>query len=127
MTALSLHGLRILVVEDNFVLADSLRYLLAGYNGTVTAIASTPQHAFAALAAGPVDVAVLDIDLRGASVAPFAEHLRAEGIPFVFVTGYGDDPHLLPELLRGYPRLDKPVDAEGLVRVLVELTRRKAN
>lgn len=123
MTALSLHGLHILVVEDDFVLADGLRYLLSGYDARVTAIASTPQRAFAALAASRVDVAVLDIDLNGTSVAPFAEHLHAQGIPFVFLTGYGDDPELLPEQLRGHPRLDKPVEAERLIRVLAELTR----
>jgi CheY-like chemotaxis protein len=123
MTALTLHGLRILVVEDNFVLADSLRYLLSSYDGTVVAIASTTQQAFAALATAPVDVAVLDIDLHGTSVAPFAEHLRANGIPFVFVTGYGTDPHPLSEDLRSYPRLDKPVDGDRLVRTLVDLTR----
>lgn len=124
MTALSLRGRRILVVEDNFVLADALRYLLAGYDGVVTAIAPTVERAFAALAAGAVDVAVLDINLNGTSVVPFAEHLRAAGIPFVFLTGYGDDPDLLPEHLRGEPRLEKPVDADCLVGVLVALSGR---
>jgi CheY-like chemotaxis protein len=124
MTALSLHGLRILVVEDNFVLADALRYLLAGYDGVVTAIAPTIERALAALAADPVDVAVLDINLNGASVVPFAEHLRTAGIPFLFVTGYGDDPELLPEHLRALPRLEKPVAADRLLAVLIELTGR---
>src|SRR5690242_12596140 len=95
MSALSLHGLRILVVEDNFVLADALRYLLAGYDGVVTAIAPTVERALEAVEAEHVDVAVLDINLNGASVVPFAEHLGRAGIPFVFVTGYGDDPELL--------------------------------
>jgi CheY-like chemotaxis protein len=121
MTALSLHGLRILVVEDNFVLADALRYLLAGYEGVVTAIAPSVERAMAAVEAEAVDVAVLDINLNGASVVPFAEHLRRAGIPFVFVTGYGDDPELLPEHLRGLPRLEKPVEAERLVTLLLEL------
>ncbi|MBX3028268.1 response regulator [bacterium] len=124
MTSLSLRGLRILVVEDNFVLADALRYLLAGYDGIVTAIAPTVERARAALAAEPVDVAVLDINLNGASVVPFAEELRAAGVPFVFVTGYGDDPELLPAHLRTLPRLEKPVEAERLVGLLLDLTAR---
>lgn len=124
MTSLSLHGLRILVVEDNFVLADALRYLLAGYDGVVTAIAPTVERARAARAAEPIDVAVLDINLNGASVVPFAEELRAAGIPFVFVTGYGDDPELLPAHLRMLPRLEKPVEAERLVGLLLDLTAR---
>lgn len=121
MTALSLRRLRILVVEDNFVLADALRYLLAGYDGVVTAIAPTVASARAALDAEGADVAVLDINLNGASVVPFAEHLRAAGIPFLFLTGYGDDPELLPEHLRDRPRLGKPVDADRLVGLLLSL------
>lgn len=124
MTALSLQGLRILVVEDNFVLADALRYLLAGYDGVVTAIAPNVERAMAAVEAEAVDIAVLDINLNGDSVVPFAEHLRRAGIPFVFVTGYGDDPELLPAHLRLLPRLEKPVEAERLVGLLLELTGR---
>lgn len=127
MTSLSLRGLRILVVEDNFVLADALRYLLAGYDGVVTAIAPTVERARAALAADPVDVAVLDINLNGSSVVPFAEDLCAAGIPFIFVTGYGDDPELLPEHLRGLQRLEKPVEAERLVGLLLQLAGRTAS
>ncbi len=122
MTPLSLHGLRVLIVEDNFVLADALRFLLAGYDGVVTAIAPTIERARASLDADRADVAVLDINLNGASVVPFAEHLRAAGIPFVFLTGYGDDPELLPEHLRDRPRLGKPVEAELLVSILLDVT-----
>ena len=124
MTTLSLHGLRILIVEDNFVLADALRYLLAGYDGVVTAIAPTVERARTALDAEAVDIAILDINLNGVSVVPFAEHLRTAGIPFVFLTGYGDDPDLLPRHLCDHPRLEKPVEAERLVALLVELTAR---
>jgi len=118
----SLNGLRILVVEDNYVLADALRYLLAGYDGVVTAIAPTVPRAFAALDAEAADVAVLDINLNGASVVPFAEHLRTAGIPFLFLTGYGDDPDLLPEDLLDHPRLEKPVQADRLIDLLLALT-----
>jgi CheY-like chemotaxis protein len=124
MTVLSLRGLRILVVEDNYILADALRYMLAGYDGVVTAIVPSVERAFAALAANPIDVAILDVNLNGASVVPFAEHLGAAGIPFVFVTGYGDDPELLPPHLRDQPRLEKPVDADHLIGLLLALTAR---
>lgn len=120
MTALSLQGTTILIVEDNFVVADALRYLLDGYDGSVTAIVPSLEKAFESLAAQPVDIAVLDINLNGQSVIPLAEHLRAQGIPFVFLTGYGDE-ELIPESLRGQPRLDKPVEAEHLVRTMLAL------
>jgi len=120
MTGASLDGMRVLIVEDNFVVADSLRFVIGGYGGEVSAIAPTIARALEALAAGPIDVAILDINLAGTSVAPFAEHLRAHGIPFVFLTGYGDA-QLLPEGLRDSPRFDKPVNADRLVGALQRL------
>ena len=123
MSTLALGGARILIVEDNFVVADALRYLIDGYGGSVTAIVPTVLRAHEALDAGRVDVAVLDINLNGTSVVPLAEHLLAQGIPFVFLSGYGGE-ELLPEHLRSHPRFDKPVEAERLVRALLQLTRR---
>jgi len=121
MTAPSLEGTSILIVEDNFVVADALKYLITVYEGSVAAIAPTVERALEALAAAPVDVAVLDINLKGQSVVPLADHLQAQGIPFLFVTGYADA-QMLPERLREHPRLDKPVDAERLVLAIRNLT-----
>ena len=123
MSTLALGGARILIVEDNFVVADALRYLIDGYGGSVSAIVPSVERALEALDAGRVDVAVLDINLNGTSVVPLAEHLLARGIPFVFLSGYGGE-ELLPEHLRSHPRFDKPVEAERLVRALLQLTRR---
>jgi CheY-like chemotaxis protein len=124
MTGLSLKGIRVLIVEDNYVVADALEYLIDGYEGSVTAIVPTVERAIEALTTGDVDIAVLDINLHGASVVPVAEHLRARGVPFVFLTGYGDA-DILPAHLRDQPRLDKPVDAERLVRAMLELVGRR--
>ena len=107
---LSLKGTRVLIVEDNYVVADALEYLIDGYEGSVVAIVPTVERAIEVLTASEVDIAVLDINLHGTSVVPVAEHLRAHGVPFVFLTGYGDG-ELLPPHLRDRPRLDKPVDA----------------
>ena len=120
---MTLKGTRILIVEDNFVVADALRFMLTGYDGIVSAIVPSLARALDVLTAERVDVAILDIDLSGRSVVPLAEELRARDIPFVFVSGYGDE-ELLPEHLRAHPRLDKPVEAERLVGCLIDLTRR---
>ena len=124
MTRLSLKGTRVLIVEDNYVVADALKYLIDGYEGSVVAIVPTVERAIAALAEGGVDIAVLDINLHGASVVPVAQHLQAQRIPFVFLTGYGDG-DILPVQLRDQPRLDKPVDAERLVRAMLDLVGRR--
>jgi len=123
MIAPTLKGTRILIVEDNFVVADALRFMLTGYDGIVTAIVPNRERALAALAAHPVDVAILDINLNGTSVVPLAEELRTHAVPFVFLTGYGDE-EVLPEHLRTHPRFDKPVEPGRLVDCLLELTHR---
>jgi DNA-binding NtrC family response regulator len=116
--------MRVLIVEDNFVVADALRFLIDGHEGLTATIVPSLERAFAAFAAEPADVAVLDVNLNGVSVVPFAEHLHARGVPFVFLTGYGDE-HLLAEHLRVHPRFEKPVDAEPFVRTLRDLAARR--
>ena len=123
MTELSLNGARVLIVEDNYVVANALRYLLEAYGGTVSAIVPSVARALEALADGRVDIAVLDINLHGASVVPLAEHLLGQRVPFVFLTGYADG-ELLPEHLREQPRFGKPVGAERLVGVMLTLLGR---
>lgn len=120
MRKLSLAGVRILIVEDHYVVAEALRFLLGSYGGSVTATVPDLERAFRTLEDSRVDIAVLDIDLNGTSVVPFAQHLAAEGIPFVFLTGYGDE-QLLPESLQGRPKFDKPVRDDQLVRGMMEL------
>ncbi len=120
MTTLSLRGVHVLIVEDNYVVASALQYLIEGYGGAVAAIVPTVARALDVLGTGRVDIAVLDINLQGNSVAPLAEHLQGRGTPFVFVTGYAD-PALLPEHLRGYPSFAKPVEAEQLVGAMLAL------
>lgn len=108
---------RILVVEDNFVLAESMRFALEELGCTVVGPAPTSSLALELLARGPVDAAVLDIDLRGVSSAPVAEELARRGTPFVFLTGY-ESAALLPPTFHSWARLSKPVDPEELVRTL---------
>ena len=118
-----LHGARVLIVEDDFIVAQSLEFLLATCGCEVIGIAPTAHDALGLIAARPVDAAVLDIHLRGGSVAPLAEVLAARHTPFVFVTGYADL-DMLPEALRGHPRLDKPVVADTLIATLARVLDR---
>jgi len=126
MTSDVIETIRVLVVEDNFVVADALRYLIDGYRDFETTAVPTLERAFAALRTSAFDVAVLDINLNGVSVVPFAEHLDATGVPFVFLTGYDDD-ELLPEPLRAYKRFRKPVDADPFIDSLRATVAKRRN
>ena len=89
-------GKRLLVVEDEFVIALDLQNLLEAAGHEVVALAASVPDALALLAAGAapgrqplLDGAVLDVNLRGEPATPVADALAARGVPFVFVSGYG--------------------------------------
>ena len=111
---------RVLIVEDNFAVAESLRYFLDTHGYTVTALAGNLKSALAAVAAGGFDVAVLDIRLGADVVTPAAERLAELEIPIIFLSGYADV-DILPESLRAYPRLGKPFDPVALVAAIQKL------
>ncbi len=118
----SLEGSRILIVEDDFLLATYLQKLVEKAGGQVVGLAGTLDKALALVERAAPDVAVLDVNLGNASTRPVAEALDTLKVPFVVVTGYGDN-DLRAEVLREAPRLDKPVKAEALIEVLCTLAR----
>src|SRR3954451_8078467 len=79
---------RVLVVEDEYFLADDMTQALRKLGADVVGPAPSRDAALALLEAEPVDVAVLDINLQGEAVFPVAEALRALEVPFVFATVY---------------------------------------
>lgn len=113
-----LNGLRVLIVEDELIIAMELENLLRGLGCTVLGPAPTIKQALRALADERPDVAVLDVNLRGERVTPVAEFLEEQGIPFVLVTGYGRE--RLEEALQGKRYLRKPVDAHELASALAD-------
>ena len=80
---------RILVVEDEFLIAAALCDMLEDAAAVVVGPVSTVTDAIQLLQAQPVDAAILDMNLNGQWSDPVAEDLRARRIPFVFTTGYG--------------------------------------
>jgi PAS domain S-box-containing protein len=84
-----IRGLRILIVEDVVLLSLELEAGLTESGAHVVGCAADIDEAKAMLALD-FDVAVLDANLNGRSVAPVADELAARGIPFIFATGYGD-------------------------------------
>jgi CheY-like chemotaxis protein len=105
-----LRGLRVLIIEDELLIAMELQNLLRELGADVLDLAPTVPRALGALEQQRPDVAVLDVNLHGERVTPVAEVLQEQGVPFVLVTGYGSE-RLSEGALQGVPCLRKPIDA----------------
>lgn len=85
-----LENLRILLIEDEVVIAMTAEDMLEEMGCHVAAQASSFNDAMAQAIAGDFDLALLDINLNGTMSLPIAHKLREAGKPFVFTTGYGN-------------------------------------
>lgn len=116
MTA-SFAGRRVLVVEDEAMIAMLVEDMLGDLGCTVVGPAHTIAEASALIeTAGALDAALLDVNLGGTPVFALADALRDRGVPMIFSTGYGDAG--LREADRGAPVLQKPFRAHDLAQAL---------
>ena len=113
-------GHRILVAEDELLLAMEIRRFLEDWGCLVLGPVPSVSRALALLAEEAPDGAVLDVNLKGELAAPVAEALAAREVPFVLLTGYGV-PMVTEPVLRAAPRLDKPVSPVSLEAALMSL------
>jgi CheY-like chemotaxis protein len=81
--------LRILIVEDEMLVAMNIEDMLLDLGHEVAGIASRLAPAVALAKEAEIDAAVLDVNLAGETSFPVAEVLDGRGIPFLFATGYG--------------------------------------
>lgn len=116
--AMSLEQKRILVVEDEFLLARDLTKALEEAGATVIGPVPSVERAMARLRHDPLDAAVLDIAVRGEDVLPLADVLKDRAVPIIFATGNED--HRVRHSHADAPCLTKPIDMEMLVRVVDE-------
>jgi CheY-like chemotaxis protein len=109
-------GLRMLLVEDDGLVAMTVEDLLEDLGCEVVFSAGSVASALGWLeAGGEVDGALLDVNLGGEMVFPVAEALAARGAPFAFATGYGDVPD---GRFAGVPVVSKPIRRAQLEAVL---------
>jgi len=111
-----LHGLRILVVEDTLLVAEMIEDALHDLGCDVIGPAPRLQRGLALAGEAGLDGALLDVNLAGERCFPIADALTERGVPFAFLTGYGDAG--IPPEYQLVPRLAKPFDLrslEGLV------------
>lgn len=108
---------RILVVEDEYLLAYDLRRDLEAAGAQVLGPSATVAGALRLLdGAGLPDAAVLDVNLGGDKVFPLARTLRSCGVPLVFVTGF--EAWALPREFADVPCYEKPVQMTQVLRAL---------
>ncbi len=113
----ALRGKRLLVVEDEYLIAVDLACLLEDRGVVVVGPAGSVGDALQLISReGALDGAVLDVNLGRERAYPIADALRERGVPFVFATGY--DEWILPDAYREAPRCGKPVDIRMLARLL---------
>jgi CheY-like chemotaxis protein len=113
----ALVGRRILVVEDEMMIAMLVEDMLAELGCSVVG----PAHALEAAlnlarTEQGIDAALLDVNLGGQPVFAVADALREKGVPAIFSTGYGDAG--LRDIDRGSQVLQKPFRAGDLARAL---------
>lgn len=121
---IDLTGLRVLVVEDEMMVAMLMEDMLADLGCIVVGPISRLDEAMEGVSELELDCAVLDVNLGDQSVFPLADLLRERGIPYAFATGYGDAG--LRPVDKGAPVLQKPFREADLARVLVDLKQKRA-
>ncbi len=110
----------ILVVEDEYVLAVEIRNGLEDAGALVIGPEPSVERALSRIVSeARIDAAVLDVNLSDGRIDPIADALLAQGIPFVFASGYGED--VVASRYPGAPHCHKPVDMPTLLRALGEL------
>lgn len=112
----ALRDLRVVVVEDQGLVALQLKSVLGKLGCTVVGQAADLESAWRVCDTVDFDVALLDVNLRGERVYPLAEKLQARNCPFVLTTGY--DPDTLPAPLQEAQLLQKPYDSTGVAAAL---------
>lgn len=116
--------MRILIVEDEYLVAADLAALLTDAGHDIVGIAASADQVIRTLSEQACDLAILDANLAGSSVSPVAAALNLRSIPFVVVSGYAQRELLLP--LRKAPFVPKPVRRIDLLNAVANVCAEKA-
>lgn len=122
MMSQSLQDCRILLVEDDYLIADDFVRRLRHAGAHVIGPAATLEGAWTLYKSSAlVDFVVLDVNLRGTTVFPLAERLREDGVPFLFCTGYGDA--AIDCSFRDVERFEKPISQHVFAQMVDLISR----
>jgi CheY-like chemotaxis protein len=117
--ALGLQGTRVIVVEDEPLVALDMESILIAAGCEIAGSAGSLEKAKALVARAQFDVALLDVNLGGDSVGELAAELTQRNVPFAFVTGYGRE--ALPKGFQDMVAVRKPASQKELVAVVQRL------
>lgn len=115
-----LTGLRILVVEDEIMVAMMLEEMLQDFGCGVVALAPSIEMALLAIRHEVFDGVLLDMNIHGRKTVVIADELISRAVPFLLVTGYGGG-ESDPPVMKSAPRLQKPFDGATLARSMEKL------
>lgn len=108
--------MRVLMAEDEFLVALQLEQDLVAAGCTVLGPYATLEAATQACRSENFDLAILDVNLNGSMVYPLADELAAQGVPFVLLSAYRISD--LPERFRAAPRVEKPYDPAAIAKLV---------
>lgn len=119
MRDLALTGMRILVLEDEILIAMDVEQLCREHGADEVVLV----HALDEAGKGPkveggFDAAILDVALAGRSTLPFAEKLSAAGVPFIFATGHAEAEGLF-DAFPGVAVIGKPYGEAMMLEALL--------
>jgi len=118
MSDLAIAGRIVLVVEDEFFVADSLKLYLEQEGAVVVGPVASVDAALELIGRTErLDAGIVDVNLQGKRVFPVADALAARGVPFIFITGYERDS--IPKRFASVPSCPKPFHLDELVRLLL--------
>lgn len=121
--ALCLKGCRVLVVEDEYFLADDLEKVLRDNGAEVIGPVGECSDAMRLIQRKGLDVAVLDIKLHDELTYSLADELERQAIPFIFATGYSAE--VIPDRYSHIARWRKPYELAEIVNGLTPLCCKK--
>jgi two-component sensor histidine kinase/two-component SAPR family response regulator len=117
LAPLVLNGKRLLLVEDEALVASMMTEALNEIGFEIIGPFGKMDYRLGAAVSGEIDAAILDVNIGGELVYPIAEILAARAIPFAFVTGYSEDN--IDKKFANVPVMQKPVERKALQAIFI--------
>jgi DNA-binding NtrC family response regulator len=118
-----LSGVRVLVVEDEFLIADDLARALRKCGADPIGPVGTADEARKLIKKEPPDAAILDLNLHGEVATDLIEQLSSEKVPCLILSGYSVES--FPGNFRETPSLEKPVAYERVTDELAKVLKQR--